>query len=204
MTFNLYIALLSFAFISVITPGLNNLMLMASGLNFGWRKSIPHMLGVGLGFPLMLLVVGLGLMQVFETYPIIRQVMTVLSIVYLLYLAWKIANAAPASAGAEVGKPFTLVQATAFQWVNPKAWSMAITALTVYVPVDMGWHGAALAALTYVICGIISTNTWTLLGVQIKRFLRNNFYQRVFNCGCAIVLVLTLYPVVSDYVNLLL
>jgi threonine/homoserine/homoserine lactone efflux protein len=201
MTFDLYIALLSFAFISVITPGPNNLMLMASGLNFGWRRSIPHMLGVGLGFPLMLLLVGLGLMQVFVAYPIVRQIMTVCSIFYLLYLAWKIANAAPASSGAEVGKPLTLFQATAFQWVNPKAWSMALTALSVYVPADMGWHGAVLAALTYVICGIISTNTWTLLGIQIKRLLRNDFYQRVFNWACASVLVLTLYPAVSDYLK---
>lgn len=201
MTVDLYIALLSFAFISVITPGPNNLMLMASGLNFGWRRSIPHMLGVGLGFPLMLLLVGLGLMQVFEAYPIVRQIMTVCSIVYLLYLAWKIANAEPASAGDVVGKPLTLFQATAFQWVNPKAWSMALTALSVYVPADMGWYGAVLAAITYVICGIVSTNTWTLLGIQIKRFLRNDFYQRVFNWGCAIVLVLTLYPAISDYLK---
>lgn len=174
---------------------------MASGLNFGWRRSIPHMLGVGLGFPLMLFVVGLGLMQVFETYPIVRQIMTVCSIFYLLYLAWKIANAAPSSAGAEVGKPLTLFQATAFQWVNPKAWSMALTALSVYVPADMGGYGAVLAAITYVVCGIISINTWTLLGIQIKRFLRNDFYQRVFNWACAIILVLTLYPVLSDYLK---
>lgn len=198
MTFDLYLALLSFAFISVITPGPNNLMLMASGLNFGWRQSIPHMLGVGLGFPLMLLVVGLGLMQVFEAYPIIQQIMTACSIVYLLYLAWKVANAAPAQSGAEVGKPLTLLQATAFQWVNPKAWSMALTALSIYVPASMGWHGALLAAMTYVACSVISTNTWTLLGTQIKRLLRNHFYQRVFNWGCAIILVLTLYPAISE------
>lgn len=199
MTFELYLALLSFAFISVITPGPNNLMLMASGLNFGWRRSIPHMIGVGFGFPLMLIVVGLGLVQLFETYPLIKQVMTAGSVVYLIYLAWKVANAAPTQEGKAASKPLTLFQATAFQWVNPKAWSMALTALTVYVPVEMGWKGAMMAAATYVACGLVSTNTWTLLGTQIKHILRSSKYQRSFNYACAIILVATLIPAISEY-----
>lgn len=199
MTIELYIALFIFAFVSVITPGPNNLMLMASGLNFGWQRTLPHMIGVGLGFPLMLLLVGLGLVQVFESYPLLKQIMTVLSIIYLLYLAWSVANASTSKEGTAAGRPLTFFQAAAFQWVNPKAWSMALTALTVYVPVDMGWKGALLAAVTYVACAVISTNTWTILGAQVRRLINKPCYQRTFNWICATILVATLYPAISQY-----
>lgn len=152
------------------------------------------MIGVGLGFPLMLLIVGLGLVELFTTYPLLKQIMTILSVSYLIYLAWKIATAIPIKDDTTVGKPLTLFQSTAFQWVNPKAWSMALTALTVYVPVEMGVNGPILASITYVACGIISTNTWTLLGTQIKRVLRKPRYHRIFNWVCATVLLVTLIP----------
>src|SRR6056297_3345094 len=107
MTFDLFTALATFALVTVITPGPNNLMLMASGTNFGFVRTIPHMLGIALGFPLMVVCVGLGVMRVFDIWPTSYMVLKAVSVVYLLYLAWKIANAAPpASAGADTtGKP---------------------------------------------------------------------------------------------------
>jgi len=117
--------LVAFAFVSSITPGPNNLMLMASGANFGFRRSIPHMFGIGLGFVFMVLLVGAGLVQIFDAYPVSHMALKVVSVFYLLYLAAKIATAAPVRQGQCGGTPMTFLQAAAFQWVNPKAWAMA-------------------------------------------------------------------------------
>ena len=132
MNTEILIGLTGFAFVSSITPGPNNLMLMASGANFGFWRSIPHMLGILLGFTLMVFLVGLGLAQVFDAYPVLHDVLKVVSVVYMGWLAWKIANAAPPKKGEAAGTPMTFLQAAAFQWVNPKAWAMALTAVTVY------------------------------------------------------------------------
>ena len=130
MTFDLLAALLFYAFVASITPGPNNLMLMASGANFGFRRTVPHMLGVALGFVFLALMVGLGLAGLFLAFPASHTVLKAVSVAYLLWLAWKIANAAPARAEAAAGRPFAFLQAAAFQWVNPKAWAMALTAVT--------------------------------------------------------------------------
>ncbi len=119
-------ALAAFALVSSITPGPNNMMLMASGANFGLRRTVPHALGVGIGFTLMIVLVGVGLMGLFDLFPVLNIALKVVSVVYLLWLAWKIANAAaPDTDTGARGKPMTFVQAMLFQWVNPKAWSMA-------------------------------------------------------------------------------
>ena len=138
MTFELLFALAAFALVSSITPGPNNLMLMASGANYGFRRTLPHMLGVTLGFMLMVLLVGVGLVQVFDAFPVSYQLLKVVSVGYLLYLAWKIATAAPVNNGSDSeGAPFTFVQAALFQWVNPKAWTMALTATLRFA---VGWY----------------------------------------------------------------
>ena len=135
MTNELLAGLGLFALVSSITPGPNNLMLMASGANYGFRLTIPHMLGVSIGFMLMALLVGMGLAQLFQVFPVSYTVLKVVSVLYLLFLAWKIATAAtPGSNTSASGQPFTFVQAALFQWVNPKAWTMALTAITIYAP----------------------------------------------------------------------
>ncbi|WP_297774309.1 LysE family translocator [uncultured Roseovarius sp.] len=194
MTFDLLTALTTFAFVTVMTPGPNNLMLMASGTNFGFSRTIPHMLGITLGFPLMVICVGLGVMQVFDMWPLSYKLLKVASVVYLLYLAWKIAHAAaPREASAE-GKPLTFLQSAAFQWVNPKAWSMGLSAITLYAtgrdPSSLLW-----VAGVYVVVSGLSTTSWTLLGQQMRRLLKNQFRLRVFNRVMAALLVATLIPV---------
>ena len=135
MTPELLLAFVLFAFVTSVTPGPNNLMLLASGVNFGLRRSVPHMLGVSLGFMLLVLAVGLGLGQLFQRWPLLHALLAWGGATYLLYLAWKIARSvAPSDSGAAPGKPFTFVQAAAFQWINPKAWIMAITAIGTYIP----------------------------------------------------------------------
>ena len=172
-------------------------MLMASGANFGVRRTLPHMAGVGLGFPAMCFCVGLGVMRLFDLWAPAYTILTVLSVAYMLYLAWKIANAAPPeaeSAPAPQGRPLTFLQAAAFQWVNPKAWSMALSAITLYAP------GRTIGAVmwvvgAYVLCSVISTTSWTTIGRALKRFLQAPRRLRLFNWTMAGLLVVSMLPV---------
>ena len=191
MTYELFLALAGFALGTVITPGPNNLMLMASGANFGFRRSIPHMLGVGLGFPLMILPVGLGVMQLFDLIPQLVVVMTVASVGYMLWLAWKLANAGAPGEGKAGGVPLTFLQASAFQWVNPKAWAMALGAITLYAT-DRSLGAILWVCGTYVMMGCLSTTTWTVLGLQIRKVLTNPMRLRLFNWTMAAMLVASL------------
>jgi len=196
MSYDLLLALTLFAFVSSITPGPNNLMLMASGANFGFRRTFPHLLGVGIGFTLMIVLVGVGLVQVFDLYPISHQILKVVSVIYLLWLAWKIANAAPPEGDVQSeGTPITFIQAALFQWVNPKAWTMALTAISAYTP-DQTLYYVSLVALVFGIVNLPSVSLWTVLGEQMARFLTSAARLRAFNWAMAGLLVLSLYPVV--------
>ncbi len=188
MSPDLFTALVGFAFVSSITPGPNNLMLLASGANFGFRRTVPHMLGISLGHLLMIVLVGLGLIQLFEMYPTLHTAMKIASVAYLLYLAWKIANAAPPREGEAGGTPMTFLQAAAFQWVNPKAWFMALTAITVYAPETTLW-AVVLVASAFAAVNLPSVSTWTVLGVQMRRILTNHTRLRLFNWTMAALLV---------------
>jgi threonine/homoserine/homoserine lactone efflux protein len=187
-------ALLLFAFATSVTPGPNNLMLMASGANYGFRRTVPHMLGISIGHMLMVVVLGLGLAQVFATWPVAHDVLKVVSVAYMLYLAWRIATAAPPGEAQATGRPFTFLEAAAFQWVNPKAWAMALTAVSVYAP------GQTLAAVVIVAAAFAAVNlpsvsVWTALGTQLRRWLTTATRLRRFNMAMAALLVLSLWPV---------
>ncbi len=194
MTYDILLALIAFAFVSSITPGPNNLMLMASGANFGFRRTVPHMLGIGLGFTFMVLLVGAGLVQVFNRFPVSYTLLKIASVLYLLYLAWKIAHAAPAQRGAASGRPMTFLQAAAFQWVNPKAWAMALTATTAYTP-GHTITAIVIVALVFGAVNLPSVSVWTVLGQQMARILTNPRRLLVFNWAMAGLLVASLYPV---------
>ncbi len=198
MTVEILLALVTFAFVSSITPGPNNLMLMASGANFGFRRTIPHMFGVGLGFTFMLLVVGTGLVQVFERFPIFYFGLKIASVAYLLVLAWKIAHAAPTRDQAPHGQPMTFLQAAAFQWVNPKAWAMALTATTAYAP-GQTLNAIVLVAVVFAAVNLPSVSTWTALGQQMARMLTNPRRLAFFNWTMATLLVASLYPVLWSH-----
>lgn len=190
------LALALFSLVSTITPGPNNLMVMASGANFGFRRTLPHMLGISGGFTLMTLLVGAGLIRVFDLYPVTHQILTVLSVGYLLWLSWKIANAAPPEAkGDEGSKPVTLIQAALFQWVNPKAWTMTITAITVYAA-DRSLLAILIVALMFGAVAIPCNSLWTVMGQQMRRILTNPARLRVFNWTMAALLVASLIPLV--------
>jgi len=195
MTYDIFLALALFAFVSSITPGPNNLMLMASGANFGFRRTIPHMLGVALGFVFMVLMVGVGLVQVFDAYPVSYTVLKAGSVVYLLWLAWKIAHAGPVRTGDEQGSPMSFLQAAAFQWVNPKAWAMALTAISAYTP-DQTIVAILLVSVVFGAINLPSVGSWTVLGQQMARLLTNPRRLQVFNWTMALLLVASLYPVI--------
>ena len=207
MTMELLSGLVAFSFVSSITPGPNNLMLMASGANFGFRRTLPHMAGVGLGFVLMTLIVGAGLAQVFDRYPISYQLLKVVSVVYLLFLAGKIATAEPPGSASptappatsleppiQTRSPITFLQAVLFQWVNPKAWAMALTAMSVYNP-SRSLQGVGLVALIFGIINVPCVSSWTVMGQQIRQWLNSSLRLRLFNWTMAVLLVLSLVPV---------
>jgi len=182
-------ALSAFALVSSITPGPNNMMLMASGANFGLRRTVPHALGVGIGFTLMIVLVGVGLMGMFDLFPILNTVLKIVSVAYLLWLAWKIANAAaPTTDGDARGKPMTFVQAMLFQWVNPKAWTMALSAIALYAP-DRNVAAVLLVAIVFGIVNLPSTSIWAVMGQALRGWLSSPARLRAFNWTMAALLV---------------
>lgn len=181
-----------FAFVSSVTPGPNNVMLTASGATFGYRRTVPHMLGISLGVVAMLLLVGLGLGVAFEREPRLYTWLKYLGAAYLLWLAWKIARSGQAGA-----QPFGFWQAAAFQWVNPKAWVMAIGIVATYTPRDGYTANLLLAALVLGVVNYPSVSVWTLFGSAVGRALRTPRALQRFNWCMAALLVLSLYPVLE-------
>ena len=196
MSFDVLLALSGFAFVTSATPGPNNLMLLSSGVNFGLRRSLPHMLGVGLGFGFMIAVLGLGLAQVFETTPWLQTALKMAGGAYMLWLAWKIANSGPVGEGRQSGSPITFLQAALFQWVNPKAWVMAITAIAAYAMPPAYYWSLLMVVAVFVAVNIPSIGMWTLFGVALRRVLSQQRYLRAFNITMALLLVLSLWPLI--------
>ncbi|NIZ14971.1 LysE family translocator [Phaeobacter sp. HF9A] len=194
MTYDLLAALALFAFVTAATPGPNNLMLMASGANFGFRRTLPHMLGVLFGFVFMVILVGAGLAQIFELLPVTYTLLKIGAVAYLLFLAWKIAHAGPVRAGDASGRPMTFLQAVAFQWVNPKAWAMALTAVSAYAPAQNIW-AILMVALIFGAIDAPVVISWTLIGQQMARVLTSAKRLMLFNWTMAALLVGSLYPV---------
>lgn len=196
MNIEILTALTTFAFVSSITPGPNNLMLMSSGANFGFKLTIPHMLGVSLGFVLMVCLVGSGLIQIYDIYPITYQILKVFSVIYLVYLAFKIATSKPIDEQEiSTAKPFSFIQAVVFQWINPKAWTMALTAISVYAP-SKSMESILLVGVIFGAINLPSVGIWTVLGQQLNRFLTSDIKLKIFNITMALLLIASLYPMV--------
>ncbi|WOI13434.1 LysE family translocator [Sulfitobacter sp. LC.270.F.C4] len=196
MSFAILTALLGFAFVATVTPGPNNLMLMASGANFGFRRTLPHMLGIVGGVSVMALLVGAGLMALFDAVPALNLVLKVVSVGYLLWLAFKIATAAPVEERDAAGRPMTFLQAATFQWVNPKAWAMCLSAITLYAP-DRSLLSVAIVAGAFALVCFPAILVWAWLGTVVRQWLSNTTRLRVFNITMAALLVASLYPVLG-------
>lgn len=205
MTLTLFTAFVAFAFATLITPGPNNLMLMSSGMNYGFRRTIPHLSGISSGFAFMLFLVGVGIMQLLQLIPYSLLALKVTCTLYLLYLAWKIATATGLKTDTgqheQGGKPLTLFQAALFQWVNPKAWTMALTAISIYAPnppkiLDILFIAAVFGILVYPL-----NSLWILLGQQLRPLLNNEKKMLAFNVTCAVLLVTSLYPIFLELID---
>lgn len=195
MSQELAAAFVVFAVATLFTPGPNNIMLMASGLNFGWNRTLAHGFGVPLGFGFMVLVVGFGLGALFAAYPLAYQVLKYVGAAYLLYLAWRIATAVGVHGGSARARPFTFLQAAAFQWVNAKAWVMAIGAVTAYAGITSFPLNTILIAAVFTVLGTASSFTWVLFGTGLKRIVTDPRSIRIFNLVMAALLAASLIPV---------
>ena len=197
-----YLAILLFTTTASITPGPNNIMIMASGVNFGIKRSIPHVLGVCLGFPVMVIALGLGLGTIFENFPILHDIIKVLGVAYLLYLAWLIASSSPFEEAASSAMPLRFDQAVLFQWVNPKAWVMATGAISAYTTI-MGdtLVQVLLIAFAFLITAGPSVMIWLVFGAGLKRYLDNALHNRIFNIIMGLLLVISMLPVINSLVD---
>lgn len=193
------LAFTGFAFVTSVTPGPNNLMLLASGGNFGIRRSLPHLLGISLGLLVLVSAAGLGLGQLLSTYPPLFGILQWLGAGYLLWLAWRISGAAAPQAQQQSGRqPMTLCQAALFQWVNPKAWIMALGAVTTFLPADPELPALLGLALLFALINGPSCALWVFCGSLLRQALQQTSTRRLFNWSMAALLLLSLYPVLPS------
>lgn len=172
--------LVTYSFVMSSTPGPNNLMLTASGANFGYRRSLPHILGIAAGHGPQIFFSCLGLGAVFQAWPVLHQALRVVGAAYLVWLAWRLAGSSVGHR--DMDRPFGFWAALAFQAVNPKGWVKAITVATVFMPSGLGlWPAAALVTAISIAINLPCVSMWALFGVAIRRALTDARQRRAFN-----------------------
>ncbi|MDA9556042.1 LysE family translocator [Vibrio sp.] len=197
-----YLAVLLFALSTTITPGPNNIMLMSAGVNFGFKQSLPHLLGIAIGFPLMVAAVGFGFSTIFTLIPNLHFVIQCIGIVYLLYLSWLIARSHSQNFNTTSTSKITFKKAALFQWVNPKAWVMAVGSIATYTASDanLSWQ-VIFIALSFFLVAIPCLSIWLMFGQLLSKCLSNPTYLRLFNYAMAILLVSSLIPSIQHVVE---
>lgn len=195
----LFVSFVVFGVIAAVTPGPNNVMLTSTGLNFGVRRGMPHLLGICIGFPVMLALIGLGFGSLFEVYPVLHEIIKIVGIVYLLWLAWKIAMTRGGVERIERSKPINFWQAAAFQWVNPKAWIMGSSALVAYTTLDDHFLlQVAIICITFFFITLPCAGVWLVFGAGLQRLLHDPQHLRLFNIGMALLLAASIIPVILE------
>ncbi len=192
---DLLLAILGFAFVATITPGPNNLMVLASGANFGYARTIPHMIGITLGFPVLVMAVGLGMGAVFDRFPSLHNVLKWAAFAYIVYLGWRIATAGRAREGVAGQKPLGFLAAAAFQWINPKGWAMSLAAVPLFTTPG-GNHLVEVGRIALVF-GLVCypcISVWCLFGGAMSRFLQDERRLRWFNITMAVLMVASIMP----------
>lgn len=191
------LALFLFAFTTSITPGPNNMMLFASGVNFGFVRTIPHMLGIGIGFLSLLVAVGLGLGALLHSVPMLHIALKFAGGAYLVWIAWKIGTSRTLSEGKAGAVPMTFLQAAAFQWINPKAWMMAVTAMATYTTEQSYITSVLIVGAIFAIVNVPSVSTWAGFGSALRQWLSDPVRLKWFNITMAVLLVLSLWPMLK-------
>ncbi|NTF42393.1 LysE family translocator [Rhizobium rhizogenes] len=197
MALDTFLALLLFAFTTSITPGPNNMMLFTSGVNFGFRRTVPHMLGIGVGFFVLLIAVGLGLGAVLHTVPLLYTVLKFAGGAYLVWIAWKIGTSRSLSESESKAQPMSFLSAAAFQWVNPKAWVMAVTAMATYTNEQLYLFSVLVVGLAFAAVNVPSVSTWAGFGSALRDWLSVPVRLKWFNITMAVLLVLSLWPMLK-------
>jgi len=192
------LVLASFAIVALWTPGPNNLLLARSGATFGFWRTVPHGLGVAFGFAVMLFAVALGLGEVFQAQPLFREGLRFVGVAVMLYLSWKIASSRWRHAEGKSERPFRILEAVLFQWINPKAWAMIVGTSAIFVTGSHPMFESAVCALVFAVLGLTSASGWTLFGVGIGRALNSDLRKRAFNVGMGILLAITALALVFD------
>ena len=185
-----FIPLFIFILVAGFTPGPNNIIAMGIGFNYGFRKVIPHIFGVTIGFPIMLLLIGFIIKDLMQNYTYIFTILKYISSLYLLYLAYKIATT-PANIDNSTQKPITFIESLIFQWINPKAWAGALATITLYLPKNNYSLALIVAAITSAITIILAIALWGYMGKKIKLFLLNPIHIKIFNVTMALLLVIS-------------
>jgi len=199
MAVDTFLALLVYAFVTSVTPGPNNFMLLASGVNFGFVRTIPHILGISVGFASLLAAVGLGLGALLAAVPSLHTALKVVGAAYLLYLAWRIAMSRSHGKTGHAGtRPMTLLQAAAFQWVNPKAWVLAVTGMAVYADSRRPFLSAAIVVVAFTLVNLPSVSSWAGFGVALRGFLADPVRLKWFNIAMGVLLAATLWPMLRS------
>lgn len=190
----LLLALPLFSFVGSITPGPNNIMIMSSGLNFGIKKSLPHALGIFLGFLVIFLLTGFGLGKLFIQFPEFHQSIKIIGGLYMLYLAYKIARSHVNVDNLVPLKPLTFLQAFLFQWVNPKAWVIRMSAIAAYTVPDANiFYQVSLICLVFMIAGILpSVIVWLFFGASLKKILKTPTHRKYFNYTMSALLIVSI------------
>jgi threonine/homoserine/homoserine lactone efflux protein len=198
-----FTAVLIFSLVMAFTPGPNNVMLASSGARFGVVRTLPHIAGVTVGFPVMFFLVGLGLASILLASPMLQLIMKTVSCAYLLWLAFQIARSTSATAEKGGGKPLSFLQGAAFQWINPKAWLAAVGAISGYTSGGgrQLYLQVAIIALITLAVSMASTLTWTAFGAAIRRVLRSAMALRLFNVTMALLLVISTLPILLEIWN---
>lgn len=197
-----FIALILFVFSTSGTPGPNNIMILTSGVNHGIRDSLPHVFGVNTGFLVMIICVGLGIMSLFQQWPLLHQLIQILGIGYLLYLAFKIATMPVNNELNSDKKPFSFLQAAAFQWVNPKAWIICVSAIVAFsTPNNNVIEQVLIISGFYFVFGLPCSFAWLMVGKWLQNILTHEVYVKRFNRIMAIILLTSLYPMLSETIT---
>ena len=194
MPLETFLALVLFAFTTSITPGPNNMMLFASGVNFGFRRTIPHMLGIGAGFLSLLIGVGLGLGALMQSVPLVYTLLKFAGGAYLVWIAWKIGTSRSLAEGEAGARPMSFLGAAAFQWVNPKAWVMAVTAMATYTNPAAYVPTVLLVGVAFALVNLPSVSTWAGFGSALRDWLSVPVRLKWFNITMAVLLVISLWP----------
>jgi len=195
MTIDTFFTMLLLATTSAFTPGPNNAMVTASSVNFGFRRTVPHVMGIGLGFGLMILIVGLFLGQIFQNSHLLREALRWVGASLLIYVSYQIITSGGLGRTDGAPRPMKFIEAAGFQWINPKGWAMAIALTSQFVTTSAPYSTAVILSATFVALGILSSGTWAAFGIPLRQFLNNPTRLKVFNwvmgltiAGCILLL----------------